>query len=275
MGVSQSWYYKWRDGDASVAHARRAQLGVEIGRVFAKHNGRYGSPRISADLRAEGWVVSVNTVAKVMAEQGLAARRKKRRKSTTRQDRGRWRAPDLIRRDFGADGLNVKWYGDGTLLRTGEGKLYLDSVMDVGSRRIIGYAIGEHHDARLAEAALQTAIAARGGRARVVGVIMYTDQGSEYTAGLFRKACTRCRIQQSMGRVGSALDNSVIESWHSTLEFELRSLEHFPTRQAARGAVAAWIADYNQSRRHSGIGMRSPIQYERETAAAAQQSEAA
>ena len=107
------------------------------------------------------------------------------------------------------------------------------------------------------------AVAVRGGREAIAGVILHTDQGSEYTAHSFRAACTRCGIRQSMGRPGSALDNAVIESWHSTLEFELRRLEHFATRAQARARVAAWIEDYNRDRRHSALGMRSPLDYER------------
>lgn len=257
LNVSPAWYYKWRHGDASALHARREQLSIAIRRLFAAHRGTYGSPRITADLREEGWRVSVNTVATVMAELGLAARRTRRRKQTTRPGRGRWRAPDLIRRDFGADHVNEKWYGDGTEIRTDEGKLYLDSVLDMGDRRIVGFALGEHHDADLAEAALQMAVAVRGGRDAVAGVIMHTDQGSEFTAGTFRRACGRCGILQSMGRVGSALDNAVIESWHSTLEFELRAVERFSTRAAARTRVASWIEEYNHERRHSALGMQS------------------
>ncbi|GCD88025.1 hypothetical protein NLS1_00310 [Nocardioides sp. LS1] len=147
--------------------------------MFAKHRGRYGSPRITADLREEGWTVSENTVAALMRELGLAARRKRRRKQTTRQGRGKWRAPDLIGRNFGTDRLNHKWYGDGTEVPTDEGKLYLDSVLDMGSRRIVGFGIGEHHDADLAEAALQMAVAVRGGKDNLGEVIMHTDQGSE------------------------------------------------------------------------------------------------
>lgn len=268
MGVSPAWYYKWRFGDSSLQHARRAQLCVAIRRLFAKHHGRYGSPRITADLQEEGWRVSENTVAKLMTGLGLAARRKRRRKHTTRQGRGRWRAPDLINRDFGTDRVNHKWYGDGTEIVTGEGKLYLDSVLDMAARRIIGFAMGEHHDEPLAEAALQMAVAVRGGREAITGVILHTDQGSEYTARAFRAACARIQgITQSMGRPGSGLDNAVIESWHSTLEFELRSLEHFDTRRQARRAVAAWIEDYNTERRHSALGMRSPIQAEHDLAA--------
>lgn len=262
LAVSPAWFYKWRHGDPSPRHARREQLKIAIRRLFAKHRGTYGSPRITADLRDEGWRVSENTVAALMAELGLQARRKRRRKQTTRQGRGRWRAPDLIGRDFAADQLNRKWYGDGTEIPTDEGKLYLDSVLDMGSRRIVGFALGEHHDADLSEAALVMAVAVRGGKDAIAEVIMHTDQGSEYTAGDFRDACGRCGITQSMGRVGSALDNAVIESWHSTVEFELRKLEHFTTKAQARGRVAAWIEEYNHDRRHSALGMRSPVAHE-------------
>jgi transposase InsO family protein len=262
LRVSPSWFYKWRDGDASPRHARRAQLKAEIRRLFAKHHGKYGSPRITADLREDGWRVSENTVAAIMREQGLVARGKRRGKSTTRQGRGRWRAPDLIGRDFPASKRNQKWYGDGTEIETDEGKLYLDSILDMRSQRVVGFALGEHHDAKLAEATLTMAIAVRGGRQAVAGVIMHTDQGSEYTAKTFRAACGRCGIKQSMGRPGSALDNAVIEAWHSTLEWELRSLRHFATKAEARREVVAWIEDYNLDRRHSALGMISPIAYE-------------
>ena len=128
-------------------------------------------------------------------------------------------------------------------------------------RSVLGFALGEHHDAQLAYGALAMAVAVRGGQ--VPGVILHTDQGSEYTAGRFRQACQRLSISQSMGRPGSALDNAVIESWHSTLEFELRRLEHFATRAAARAGVAAWIQDYNHHRRHSALGKISPVASER------------
>jgi putative transposase len=260
LGVSRSWFYKHEDAGLAPRAARRAALAAEAGRVFAAHRGTYGSPRITADLREAGWQVSQNTVAAVMRELGLAARRAKRRKATTRPGKGRWRAPDLVKRDFPAAAVNTKWYGDGTEIRTGQGKLYLDSVLDMASRRVLGFALGEHHDAALAYGALAMAVAVRGGA--VPGVIMHTDQGSEYTAGAFRAACARLGISQSMGRPGSALDNAVIESWHSTLEFELRRVEDFATRAQARAKVAAWIEEYNTTRRHSACGMMSPIAWE-------------
>ena len=245
--------------------ARRQRLKAEVARLFALHEGKYGSPRITADLRDAGWRVSENTIAALMREQGLPARRKKRRRSTTRPGKGRWRAPDLVKRDFPAGQLNRKWFGDGTEIRTGEGKLYLASVLDMGSRRVLGFALGEHHDAALAYGALAMAVAARGGQAP--GVTFHTDQGSEYTAKAFRQACQRLSVTQLMGRPGSALDNAVIESWHSTLEFELRRVQQFNTKAAARTGVAAWIDDYNRHRRHSSLGMMSPADYERALAA--------
>ena len=261
LGMSEGWFYKWRDGDRSPRRVRRERLEAEIARLFAAHKGKRGSPMITADLHDLGWRVSKNTVAGLMAEMGLAARPKQRRQGTTRPGKGRWRAPDLVRRDFPAAGINVKWYGDGNDIDTDEGKLYLDSVLDVGSRRVLGFALGEHHDADLAYGALAMAVAVRGGQ--VPGVIFHTDQGSEYTAGAFRAACQRLLVSQSMGRPGSALDNAVIESWHSTLEFELRRVEHFATKAAARAGVAAWIEDYNHHRRHSSLGRVSPVDYER------------
>jgi transposase InsO family protein len=264
LGVSQSWFYKWKQGELPPRAARRERLKAEVARLFAARDGKDGSPRITAALRDAGWRVSENTVAALMREQGLAARRNKKRKASTRPGRGRWRAPDRVKRTFGAEGINRRWYGDGTEIVTGEGKLYLDSVLDMGSRRIAGFALGEHHDAALAYGALAMAVAVRGGS--VPGVVFHTGQGSEYTARTFRQACQRLGIAQSMGRPGSALDNAVIESWHSTLEFELRSLQKFTTRAAARAATAAWTEDYNHVRRHSALGMRSPVDYERSLA---------
>ena len=260
LGVSQSWFYKWAHGDASPRRARRAALAAEVARLFAAHQGKRGSPGITADLRDAGWAVSVNTVAALMRERGLAARPKRKRKGATRQGRSRWRAPDLVGRDFTAERVNQKWFGDGTEIGTDEGKLHLASVLDIRSRKILGFCLSEHHDADLAYGGLVMAAAARGGD--VAGVIFHTDQGSEYTAGLVRQACGRLGIRQSMGRPGSALDNAAIESWHSTLEFELLSREHFATRAAARARIPAWIEEYNTVRRHSSIGMISPAAFE-------------
>ena len=260
LGASQAWFYKWSAGTLPPRAARRDRLKAEVARLFRQHAGMCGSPRITADLKEAGWTVSKNTVAQLMRELGLAARPKIRRKATTRPGKGRWRAPDLVGRDFTATRVNLKWFGDGTEFATGEGKLYLASVLDAASRRVLGFGLGEHHDAALAYGALAMAVAVRGGQ--VPGVIFHTDQGSEYTAGLFRAACARLGICQSMGRPGSALDNAMIESWHSTVEFELRSRVTFATRAQARPVIAAWIEEYSTTRRHSACGMLPPVAWE-------------
>jgi putative transposase len=261
LGVSRSWFYKWKDRPLPPAGSlpRAAQ-----DRGGAAVRGPPGQVRVAADHRRP-------------ARCGLAGEPEHRRRAAARAGpgrpaeeeapvhhpagAGRWRAPDLVKRDFPAAQLNRKWYGDGTEIPTGEGKLYLDSVLDMASRRVLGFTLGTHHDAALAYGALAMAITVRGGP--VPGVIMHTDQGSEYTAQAFRQACQRLSVTQSMGRPGSALDNAVIESWHSTLEFELRRLQHFATKPAAQAKVAAWIEDYNTHRRHSSLQMMSPMQYER------------
>lgn len=244
----------------SLRRARRAALGGLVATLFRGHRGTYGSPRIAADLRELGWRVSENTVARLMADHHLVARPRRRRRGTTRPGRGRWRAPDLVHRDFGADGLNRRWFADATEIPTADGKLYLSSVLDIRSRRVVGFSLSEHHDAAGAYQALAMAVAVRGGD--VAGVVLHTDGGSEYTAREFRAACTRLGVVQSMGRPGSALDNAAIEAFHSTLTFELLRLETFPTKPAARRRVAEWIDEYNRERRHSALPMRSPREFE-------------
>jgi putative transposase len=261
LGVSPSWFYKWAGQPKSARRQRRAELTVAIRAAFDASGGTYGSPRIAAELRAAGWRVSKNTVAAVMAAEQLVARPKRRRRCLTRADKTARRAPDLVNRDFSAPAPDVKWCGDLTEIPTGEGKLYLAAVEDLFSRRLLGFAMSDRHDAELAVASLRMAAAVRGGT--VTGVIFHTDQGSEYTAGLFGAACRTLGVTQSMGRVGSALDNAAAESFFSTLEHELLSRHQFATREQARAAVAGWIDGfYNRIRRHSTTGMRSPIDYE-------------
>jgi transposase InsO family protein len=261
LGVSQAWFYKWVRGDVSVRRARRAVLAALIAYLFTKHHGTYGSPRIHADVRDLGWRVSKNTVAKLMAEQGLVARPKRRRRSLTKADKSARKAPDLLQRDFAPpERPNARWVGDLTDLPNDEGSFYLAAILDLHSRRCVGFAMGSRHDAELAKAALCVAIAIRGGR--VAGVVMHTDQGGEYTGALFAAACTAAGITQSMGRTGSALDNAVAESFNSTLQFELLSQRHFATHEEARRAVAAWIDEYNTLRRHSTSQMLPPVDYE-------------
>jgi len=174
-----------------------------------------------------GWKVSKNTVAKLMAEQGLVARPKRRRRGLTKADRKAHKPPDLVGRRFKPpEAPDRVWVGDLTEIPTDEGKLYLATILDLYARRAVGWALSTHHDDDLAKAALQVAIAIRGGH--VAGVVFHSDQGGEYTGATFVNACAAHGIHQSMGRTGSALDNAVAESFNSTLEFELLSRRRFP-----------------------------------------------
>ena len=261
LGVSQAWFYKWRHGDVSLRRARRTALDAAVAWLFRRRGGRDGSPPITAALHDLGWKVSKNTVAASMRSQGLVARPKKKRRGLTRADRRARKAPDLLKRDFAPPpAVNQRWVSDLTEIPTGEGTLYLASILDLNSRRCVGYALGVHHDADLAAAALCVAIAVRGGD--VAGVVLHTDQGGEFTGGELTKVCARAGIVQSMGRTGSALDNAVAEAFHSTIEFELLSRWRFATRAEARRAVVAWLEEYNTVRLHSTNGLITPVDYE-------------
>jgi transposase InsO family protein len=279
LEVNPSTFYKWLDRSPTQREQRRARLDAAVKESFEDSGGTpgtYGSPRVWEDLVEAGWVVSVNTVADSMARQGLVGRSPKRkRRSLTRPDKAAAPIPDLVGRDFTADQINQKWCGDLTEIPTDEGKLYLAIVEDLASRRLPGFAIGEHHDAPLAKAALLMAAAVRGGE--VTGVIFHSDKGGEYTGDVFAKACAALGVVQSMGRVASALDNAAAESFNSTLEWELLSRRHFATKDQARREVAEFIDRYNHRRRHSSAEMRSPVAYETVLAerAAANEADAA
>jgi putative transposase len=205
LEVAESWFYKWKDRPPTQRQRRRARLDADVRRCYVDSDGDYGSPRVRADLGEWGWKVSTKTVAASMVRQGLVGRPTRRRfRCLTRPDKTARPVPDLVKRDFTAGVINLKWCGDLTEIPTGEGKLYLAHVEDLASRRIPGFAMSEHHDAPLAVAALQMAAAVRGGD--VHGVIFHSDHASEYTAGLFETACRRLGVTQSMGRVGSCFD---------------------------------------------------------------------
>ena len=264
LGVSESWFYKWHDRPPTARQQRRAELDAAVMASFDDSGGTpgtYGSPRVWEDLVAAGWQVSVNTVAASMARQGLQGRSPKRkRRSLTRPDKAAAPIPDLIGRDFNATEIDQRWCGDLTEVPTGEGKLYLATVLDLASRRLPGFAMSEHHDSALAKAALCMAAAVRGGD--VDGVVFHTDKGGEYVGDLFAQACDTLGVTQSMGRVGSALDNAAAESFNSTLEHEVLSRNTFETKDQARRAVARFVDAYNHRRRHSSCEMLPPVTYE-------------
>ena len=268
LGVASSTFYKWRDRPPTLAQRRRADLDARVKACFEASGGTYGSPRVRAQLRRDGLAVSKKTVEASMARQGLQGRSpRRRRRGLTRPDKAAAPVPDLLRRDFSAKAPDQKWCGDFKQVHTDEGPVFLATVEDLFSRRMLGFAQSDSHpDAQLAVAAINMAAAARGGD--VAGVVFHTDKGSQYTSDAFAAACRRLKITQSMGRVGCALDNACAESFFSTLEHELITRHRYQTRDQARADIAAWIDTwYNTKRLHSTNNILSPTDYELANAA--------
>jgi putative transposase len=208
-----------------------------------------------------------------MRREGLVARRTKCRNGLTRQDKTAPKFPDLLKRDFTADRPNARWVGDMTEIPTAAGKLYLATVIDLYSRRLLGAATSLHPDADLACVAIKMALAIRGGVDAVNGhnwredesqrVIFHTDRGSTYTANSFTKLCRQLGVRQSMGRVGSCFDNAAAEAFFSSLEWEVLSRHELDNTRQAQAVVLDWCYGfYNHHRRHSAASMMSPINYE-------------
>ena len=264
LGVSVSWLYKWIKNEPRPQQRRRAELDAEVLKMFKASKRTYGSPRIHADLLEAGWTVSVNTVADSMRRQDLQGRKPKHSKGLTKQDKKAPKFPDLLKRDFTAPAANVKWCGDITEIPTDEGKLYLATVLDLFSRKLLACPTSEHPNAELVCDAVKIAAATRGGRAAIDGVIFHSDRGSTYTATSFTVLCKdKLGIRQSMGRVGSCFDNAAAESFFSTLEHEVLSRHHFTTKAQARTVVLEWCHEfYNTRRRHSSASMMAPDAYE-------------
>ena len=268
LGVSAGWFYKWIKVPVTDRQRRRRDLDAKVAELFDASGRTYGSPRIHRDLLEAGWTVGENTVADSMRRQGLFGRKPKRSRGLTKQDRKAAKFPDLLKRDFSAPRPNVKWCGDITEIPTGEGKLYLATVLDLFSRRLLACPISEHPDAELAGDAIKIAAASRGGRDKINRVIFHTDRGSTYTATSFTLLCKdKLGIRQSMGRVGSCFDNAAAESFFSTLEHEVLSRHTFATKTDARKIVLAWCHEfYNTRRRHSSAAMLAPAEFEKITA---------
>jgi transposase InsO family protein len=265
LGLSVGWFYKWIKAPVTGQALRRRELDAKVRELFEASERTYGSPRIHRDLVEAGWSVGENTVADSMRRQGLAGRKPKRPKGLTRQDRTAPKFPDLLRRDFTASAPNQKWCGDMTEIPTDEGKLYLATVLDLFSRKLLACPTSEHPNAQLACDAIKIAAAVRGGRATIDGVIFHSDRGSTYTASDFTRLCKdKLGVRQSMGRVGSCFDNAAAESFFSTLEHEVLSRHQFTTKTQARAVVLAWCHKfYNTRRRHSSAALMSPDAFEK------------
>lgn len=264
LEVSQSAYYQWSRQEPSQRAQEDARLVERIAIIHAESRGTYGSPRVQRQLAREGTRCGRKRVARLMSAQGLAGRCKRRFKPTTIADpEARDLAPDLLRRAFGPEGmgLNRAWVGDITYLRTGEGWCYLATVIDLASRRVVGFALAAHMRASLVCEALEMALKAR----RPLPVLVFhSDRGSQYTSRQFRELLDAWDVVPSLSRPRQCWDNAVAESFFSTLKTELAYRQSWPTRATARLAVFEYIeVFYNRRRLHSSLGYRSPVEYEK------------
>jgi transposase InsO family protein len=259
LRVSTSGYYGWLAREPSAHACSDAQLLARIRPLHASSRGTYGAPRIHAQLAREGVHVARKRVARLMRLAGLRGASRRRWPHTTRQRAGARRAPDLVRRHFSADARDVLWVADATYVPTDEGFLYLAVVLDVFSRRVVGWAMSNHLYTELMLRALDMALSQR----RHEGVILHSDQGAQYTSIAFGRRCREAGVQPSMGTAGDAYDNAMCESFFGTLEAELLMREHFATREQARMRIF-WFLEgwYNVRRLHSSIGYCSPLEFE-------------
>jgi putative transposase len=260
LGVSRSGYYGWRDRPPSSRSQQDAALTAKIYEIHRRSRETYGSPRVHAELRAIGIRCGRKRVARLMRKEGLRGCIRGRRKRTTRRHGRAVIAEDLVRRDFAAAGPDRLWTADITYIGTDEGFLYLAFVLDAYSRRLVGWAMESHLRTELVVDALRMAVWRR---RPAPGLIHHSDQGVQYTSLSFSKRLEQVGIIPSMGRVGSALDNAISESFVATLKSELVSRSRFPSRQAAKTAIFEYLeAFYNTRRLHSSLGYRSPANFE-------------
>ena len=260
LKVSRSGYYDWKDRLPSKRDQENATLAERIREIHHSSREAYGYPRVHAELRALGVRCSRKRVARLMRKDRLrGCIRGRKRKHTARQDPLAIPAPDLVERNFAAPAPNKLWTADITYVPTDEGFLYLAFILDVYSRKVVGWSMANHLRSELVAAALEMAIHRRNPSA---GLIHHSDRGSQYTALSFGKKLEEAGIMPSMSRVGSALDNAISESFVSTLKSEI-GVRRYPTRQAARASVFEFVElFYNRVRRHSSLGYLSPSEYE-------------
>jgi len=265
MEVSRSGFYKWRKTQAagpSPAARRRAELDVKVAAFHKASDGVYGAPRILADLRDDGQTVSRKTVAASLRRQGLAGISPRTfAPPTTVVDLDAIMPKDLVKRRFDTGRLDAVWTSDITYLRTGKGWLYLCAVRDGCSRRVIGWAIDEHLHTDLVEAAVAMAVTMRGQLAE--RVVLHADRDCQCTSAQLARFARIHDLRRSVGRTGVCWDNGQQESFWGTVKVEFYDRYLWPTKAAAKLAVGDWIERvYNRRRRHSAIGMISPVDYE-------------
>ena len=259
LGVSRGGFYAWLARPESRRSAEDRRLAVLVRAAHDESRRTYGRPRVHVELAAQGERVGGKRVARLMRQEGLRARVRRRYRCTTMSEHDQPIAPNLLARDFGAEAPNRRWVGDTTELLAGSGKLYLAAILDLYSRSIVGWAVSAVNDRHLAGRALEQALRRR---APESGLLHHSDQGSTYASQDYRDALAARGITCSMSRRGECYDNAVMESWFSTLKFELG--ERFESHGQAKDARFDYIeVFYNQKRRHSTVGYSSPADYER------------
>ena len=263
LGVSPSGYYAWCARPISCRAQANAALLTEIRAVHTASRQTYGSPRIHAELRARGFSTSKNRVARLMRAARIRARRKTKRKVVTTDSQHRFPvAPNHLNRDFTASRPNEKWLTDITYIATAEGWLYLAVVMDLFSRRIVGWAMEASLESSLVEKAFQMAVQ---NRRAIQGLLHHSDRGSQYAGAPYQTLLAAQHIQVSMSRTGNCYDNAPMESFFSTLKNEHVHFQDYQNRQEAKTDIFAYIEGfYNRTRRHSSLGYLSPEEFERE-----------
>ena len=263
LGVSPSGYYAWRTRGPSARSQEDAALTARLREVHEQSRRTYGAPRLHADLRAAGVRCGRKRVARLMRQAGVVGCHRRRQHGTTRRDPADTPAPDQVQRQFVAAAPNRLWTADITAVPTAAGFLYLAVVLDVYSRRIVGWAMATHMRTELVLAALEMALQTRRPDR---GLIHHSDQGCQYTSVAFGRRCQEADIVPSTGSVGDCYDNAITESFFATLECELLARHAFSSQAAARLALFAYIEGfYNTQRRHSALGYQSPAAYERST----------
>jgi putative transposase len=261
LSVSQSGYFAWRSRPASCRQREDLVLLAHIRSAFARSSGTYGSPRMTRELQDEGLEVGRRRTARLMRENGLKARQKRRFKRTTDSHHALPVAPNLLEQDFSAEGPNQKWAADISYVWTSEGWLYLAVVLDLFARRVVGWAVSDRLHQELALEALRKALAIR---RPDKGLIHHSDRGSQYCATTYQAALKKHGLQVSMSGKGNCFDNAVVETFFKTLKSELVWRTVFQTRAEAKQAIGRYIEGfYNPVRRHSTLDFVSPVQFER------------
>jgi len=262
LEVSRSGFYDWQSRPVSQRELNDRQLAVEIEAIWECSDRTYGAPRVHRWLLKQGFVVGHNRVARIMAVNGWEGETGRRKVRTTIVDRGATAATDRVKRDFNPTRPDSVWCGDITYLRTGEGWLFLATVIDLYSRRVIGWSLAAHMRTELVADALKMAIATRGGTV-AAGVVFHSDRGSQYTSADFGELCDDHGVLQSMGATGVCWDNAAAESFFGTLKREHADRRRWATRADARRDLIRWIEGwYNQRRLHSTIAYNSPVEFE-------------